>query len=598
MPAMPQSHCYAVDHSFYTRLQRTPLAQQQGSFMRSPQHYLRPTFTVLVAILSLTACAPPPAHDLILRGGTVYDGSGSAPYVGDVAIDGDAIVALGDIGKATADIEIDVSGLAVAPGFVNMLSWAVESLIEDGHSQSDIRQGVTLEVMGEGSSMGPLNDAMRADMINTQSDVHFDVEWTTLAEYLEFLEQRGISTNVASFLGAGTPREYVIGHEDRPPTPDELEQMRDIVRQAMEEGAMGVASSLMYPPGLFADTSELIELSKVAAEYDGVYASHMRDEGAHMIAAVDELLTIAREANIRAEIYHLKSSGQANWPVFDQAIQMIEDARAEGLQITADVYTYPAGATGLNASVPPWVQEGGFKASVERMSDPELRDQIMREMKMPSDEWENMYLAAGTPDNILLTAFKNDDLKPLTGKTVAQVAAMRGTDPAETILDLIVEDGSRIGTVYFTQSEDIVRKASLLPWASFNSDEASLAPEGVFLNSNPHPRAYGSFARVLARYVRDEQVLTLQEAVRKLAALPAQVLKIDRRGELREGYYADVVVFDPDTIQDHATFAEPHQYATGMVHVFVNGEQVLKDGEHTGATPGRAVWGPGRIEGD
>jgi N-acyl-D-amino-acid deacylase len=598
MPAMPQSHCYAVDHSFYTRLQQTPLAQQQGSFMRSPQHYLRPTFTVLVTILSLTACAPPPAHDLILRGGTVYDGSGSAPYVGDVAIDGDAIVALGDIGKATADIEIDVSGLAVAPGFVNMLSWAVESLIEDGHSQSDIRQGVTLEVMGEGSSMGPLNDAMRAEMINTQSDVHFDVEWTTLAEYLEFLEQRGISTNVASFLGAGTPREYVIGHEDRPPTPDELEQMRDIVRQAMEEGAMGVASSLMYPPGLFADTSELIELSKVAAEYDGVYASHMRDEGAHMIAAVDELLTIAREANIRAEIYHLKSSGQASWPVFDQAIQMIEDARAEGLQITADVYTYPAGATGLNASVPPWVQEGGFKASVERMSDPELRDQIVREMKMPSDEWENMYLAVGTPDNILLTAFKNDDLKPLTGKTVAEVAAMRGTDPAETILDLIVEDGSRIGTVYFNQSEDIVRKASLLPWASFNSDEASLAPEGVFLNSNPHPRAYGSFARVLARYVRDEQVLTLQEAVRKLAALPAQVLKIDRRGELREGFYADVVVFDPDTIQDHATFAEPHQYATGMVHVFVNGEQVLKDGEHTGATPGRAVWGPGRIEGD
>ena len=566
--------------------------------MRSPQHHFRLTIFPLLAILSLTACAPPPAHDLILRGGTVYDGSGSAPYVGDVAIDGDAIVALGDIGKATADIEIDVSGLAVAPGFVNMLSWAVESLIEDGHSQSDIRQGVTLEVMGEGSSMGPLNDAMRADMINTQSDVHFDVEWTTLAEYLEFLEQRGISTNVASFLGASTPREYVIGHEDRPPTPDELEQMRDIVRQAMEEGAMGVASSLMYPPGLFADTSELIELSKVAAEYDGVYASHMRDEGAHMIAAVDELLTIAREANIRAEIYHLKSSGQANWPVFDQAIQMIEDARAEGLQITADVYTYPAGATGLNASVPPWVQEGGFKASVERMSDPELRDQIVREMKMPSDEWENMYLAAGTPDNILLTAFKNDDLKPLTGKTVAEVAAMRGTDPAETILDLIVEDGSRIGTVYFTQSEAIVRKASLLPWASFNSDAASLAPEGVFLNSNPHPRAYGSFARVLARYVRDEQVLTLQEAVRKLAALPAQVLKIDRRGELREGFYADVVVFDPDTIQDHATFEEPHQYATGMVHVFVNGEQVLKDGEHTGATPGRAVWGPGRIEGD
>ena len=362
------------------------------------------------------------------------------------------------------------------------------------------------------------------------------------------------------------------------------------------DGALGVASSLMYPPGLFADTDELIELSKVAAEYDGMYISHMRDEGAHMIEAIDELLTIACDADIRAQIYHLKSSGQPNWHLFDKAVAMVEDAQAEGLEITADVYTYPAGATGLNVTIPPWVQEGGFEASLQRMSNPELREQIMLEMKTPSDEWENMFLMAGSPDNILMVGFKSEALKPLTGKTVAEVAAMRGTSPEETILDLIVEDGSRIETVYFSQSEDIVRRVVALPWVSFNSDEASLAPEGVFLESNPHPRAYGSFARVLGKYVRDEQVLTLQEAIRKLAALPAQTLRIDRRGELKPGFYADVVVFDPDTIQDHATFIEPHQYATGMLHVFVNGEQVLKDGEHTGATPGRAVRGPGWTE--
>ncbi len=541
----------------------------------------------------LAACTPQAPHDLILRGGTVYDGSGSEPFIGDVAIDGDKIVALGDIGDAIAAVDIDVQGLAVAPGFVNMMSWANESLIEDGHSQSDIRQGVTLEIMGEGLSMGPLNDDMKAEMTSLQSDIRYDVEWTTLAGYLEFLEQRGISPNVASFIGAENPRQYVIGHEDRPPTADELEQMRILVRNAMEGGALGVASSLMYPPGLFAETEELIELSRVAAEYDGMYISHMRDEGAHMIAALDELLTIAREANIRAEIYHFKSSGQPNWPLFDQAVQMVEDARAEGLEVTADVYTYPAGATGLNVTVPPWVQEGGFEASLERMSDPELRKQIIEEMNTPSDEWENMFLMAGTPENILMVGFRSEALKPLTGKTVAEVAAMRGTSPEETILDLIVADGSRIGTVYFTQSEDIVRRVVALPWASFNSDAASLAPEGVFLESNPHPRAYGSFARVLGKYVRDEQVLTLEEAIRKLATLPAQTMRIDRRGELKQGYYADVVVFDPDTIQDHATFVEPHQYSTGMVHVFVNGEQVLKDGEHTGATPGRAVHGPG-----
>ncbi len=386
---------------------------------------------------------------------------------------------------------------------------------------------------------------------------------------------------------------YVVGFEDRPATPDEMNRMRGLVREAMEDGALGVASSLIYPPGSFASTGELIELSKVAAEYDGIYISHMRDEGANMIEAIEELLTIAREANIRAEIYHFKSSGRQNWHLFDQAVEMIEAARAGGLEITADVYTYPAGSTGLNASMPPWVQEGGFDKSLERMKNPQLRERIAKEMLEESREWENMFLGAGTPDNILLVGFRSEELRPLTGKTVAEVAAMRGTSPQETIMDLIIEDGSRVSTVYFTQSEDVVRKAIALPWVSFNSDAASLAPEGVFLNFSPHPRAYGSFARVLGKYTRDEKLIALEEAIRKLAALPAHNLRIDRRGELRQGYFADIAVFDPDTIQDHATFAEPHQYATGMVHVFVNGEQVLKDGEHTGATPGRVVRGPG-----
>lgn len=558
-----------------------------------PFSHIGPLTLVIILSCFLAACSSPTSYDVILRGGTVYDGSGDKPYAGDLAFIGDKIAAIGDIGEATASIEIDVAGLAVAPGFVNMMSWANESLIEDGRSQSDIRQGVTLEIMGEGNSMGPLNDAMKAEMISRQSDIRYDVEWTTLAEYLEFLERRGISPNVASFIGAATPRKYVIGHEDREPTPAELDQMRDLVRGAMEEGALGVASSLMYPPGLFAKTDELIALSEVAAEYDGMYISHMRDEGAHMIEAIEELLTIAREADIRAEIYHFKSSGKSNWHLFDEAVAMVERARAEGLQITADVYTYPAGATGLNASIPPWVQEGGFSASLERMNNPVLRKRIAREMLEPSDEWENMYLGSGSPDNILLTGFKNEELKRYTGMTLAQVAKMRGTDPRFTAMDLIVEDGSRVGTVYFTQSEDVVRKAVALPWVSFNSDAASVAPEGVFLESNPHPRAYGSFARALAKYVRGEQLISLQEAIRKLAALPSLNLRIDRRGQLKEGYFADVVVFDPDTIQDHATFVEPHQYATGMLHVFVNGEQVLKDGEHTGATPGRVVRGPG-----
>jgi len=561
--------------------------------MNSRRPIVVPILLTAVVCAVLSACTAPASYDVILRGGTIYDGSGGQPYVGDVAFDGDVIAALGDLGAATAPTEIDVAGLAVAPGFVNMMSWANESLIEDGRSQSDIRQGITLEVMGEGESMGPLNDAMKAEMIRLQTDIHYDIEWTTLTEYLEHLERRGISPNVASFIGAAIPRWYVIGHEDREPTPEELDKMRALVRQAMEDGALGVASSLIYPPGSFAKTDELIALSKVAAEYDGMYVSHMRDEGANMLEALEELLTIARDAKIRAEIYHFKSSGQSNWPLFDEAVAMVERARAAGLQITADVYTYPAGATGLNASIPPWVQEGGFEASIARMKDPALRERIAREMLEESEAWENLYLGAGTPDKILLVGFKTDALKPLTGKTLAEVAEMRGTDPRYTAMDLIIEDGSRVGTVYFTQSEDVVRKAIALPWVSFNTDEASVAPEGVFLERSPHPRAYGSFTRVLGQYVRDEQLIPMEEAIRKLAALPSLNLKIDRRGRLKEGFFADVVVFDPDTIQDHATFVEPHQYSTGMLHVFVNGEQVLKDGEHTGATPGRVVRGPG-----
>jgi N-acyl-D-amino-acid deacylase len=548
--------------------------------------------SALVA-LALGCGAPAPEYDVVLRGGTLVDGSGEPAAVGDLAIAGDRIVALGDLGEARGRTEIDVTGLAVAPGFVNMMSWANESLIEDGRSQSDIRQGVTLEVMGEGSSMGPLDDAMRARMLERQSDIRYPVEWSTLDGYLRFLEERGVSTNVASFIGAGTVRELVVGFEDRPATPEELERMRALVRQAMEEGALGVASSLIYPPGSFASTAELIALAEVAAEHDGLYASHLRNEGGQLLEAIDELIAIARETGIRAEIYHLKAAGVAHWGLLDEAIAKVESARAEGLAITADVYTYPASSTGLNTIMPPWVQEGGFEASLERLRDPATRERIAAEMLVDSPEWENMWLGAGSAENILLVGFRNPELRHLTGKTLAEVAAERGGDPRYVAMDLIVEDGSRIQVVFFSMSPENLAKKVALPWVSFCSDAASLAPEGVFLESSTHPRAYGSFARVLGKFVRDDGVLTLEQAVRKLAALPAENLKLEGRGRLAEGYAADVVVFDPATIQDHATFEQPHQYATGMVHVFVNGVQVLTDGEHTGAKPGRVVRGPG-----
>jgi N-acyl-D-amino-acid deacylase len=551
--------------------------------------------SVLVPLLFLTNCARRVEYDLILRNGTVYDGSGSPPISADLAIRGDTIAEIGTLSHSRGKAEIDVAGMAVAPGFTNMMCWANESLIEDGCSQSDIRQGVTLEILGEGDSMGPLSEAMKKEAVTHQGDITYAIEWTTLGEYLEFLEKRGVSPNVASFIGAATPRTYVIGDADRPPTAGELQKMQELVRQAMKEGAMGLASSLIYPPGSFAKTDELVALAKVAAEYDGMYISHLRSEGSRLPEAVDELLTIARKTGIRAEIYHLKASGKSNWSKLDQALEKVERARSEGMKITADVYTYPAGSTGLNSTMPPWVQDGGFDESLKRMKDPATRKRIAREMLQESDEWENMYLGAGSPDNILLVGFKSEKLKPLTGKTLAEVARLRGKSSEETAMDLIVEDESRIDTVYFTQSEQNLRKNIALPWVSFCSDSPSLAPEGVFLKSSVHPRAYGSFARLLGKYVREQKILKLEEAIRKLTALPAQNLKLERRGMLRKGYFADVVVFDPQKVQDHATFAEPHQYATGFVHVFVNGQQVLRNGEHTGAKPGRVVRGPGWV---
>jgi len=548
---------------------------------------------VLLPLILVAGACQAPDYDVILRRGTVYDGTGTAAILADVAISGDTIAAIGDLSGATGRAEIDVRGMAVAPGFINMLSWATVSLIEDGHSQSDIRQGVTLEVFGEGWSMGPLNESMKQETLEQQGDIKYDITWTTLGEYLEMLERRGISPNVASFVGATTVRIHELGEEDRAPTAEELSRMQALVRAAMEEGALGVGSSLIYAPAFYADTDELIALASVAGEYGGMYISHMRSEGNNLLGALEELITIAREAETGAEVYHLKAGGQPNWGKIDAVVARIDSARANGLAITADMYTYTAGATGLDAAMPPWVQEGGLDEWIERLKDPATRDQVVQEMTTPTNDWENLYLAAGSTDNVLVVGFKEDSLKYLTGKTLTEVAALRGTSPEVTAMDLVIADHSRVGTVYFLMSEDNVKRQIAIPWVSFGSDAGSITPEGVFLKSNPHPRAYGTFARLLGKYVRDEGVIPLEEAVRRLTTLPAENLKIERRGRLASGMYADVVVFDPEGIRDHATFAEPHQLAEGMVHVWVNGTAVLRDGEHTGATPGRVVRGPG-----
>ncbi len=533
--------------------------------------------------------------DILIRGGTIYDGTGSPGTMADVAITGDRIAALGQLADAKARHVVDAKDLAVAPGFINMLSWSNESLLADGKAQSEIRQGVTTQVMGEGWSMGPLSAAIKKRMKSEQGDFRYEFEWTTLSDYLRWLERIQVAPNVSSFIGAATIREHVIGLENRPPTPDELERMRQLVDMEMKAGALGVATALVYPPGFYASTQELIELCKVAARHRGKYISHLRSEGNDLLGAIDELLRISREAKIPAEIYHFKAMGRPNWPKMDAAVAKVESARRDGLPITADMYCYTAGATGLSACVPPWVHDGGPVALRRRVQDPALRPKIIDEIRQRSEGWENFYLGAGEPDRILLVGFKKEHLKPLQGKTLADVAKLRQKEPIDALLDLLVEDESRIDTVYFLMAEENVRKLIPLPWVSFGSDEAAQAPEGVFLKSNPHPRAYGNFARLLGKYVREERLLPLAEAVRKLTSLPAKNLGLDRRGLLRPGWFADVVVFDPKTIADRATYEKPHQYALGVRHVFVNGVQVLKDGDHTGVRPGRALWGPGRM---
>jgi len=543
--------------------------------------------------LATSATPPPASYSVIIRGGTIYDGSGGEPFVGDVALKGDRIVYVGPHAQGRAARTIDATGKAVSPGFINMLSWATESLIADGRGLSDTRQGVTLEVMGEGDSMGPLTPEMKRRAIKRQGDIRYPIRWTTLGQYLEYLQRKGVTPNVASFVGATTVRVHELGEKDVDPTPAQLARMRALVRQAMKEGAMGVGSSLIYAPATYAKTPELTAITTEAAKCGGMYISHMRSEGNKLLEAIDELIIISKQSGAPAEIYHFKQAGEPNWGKIDAAIAKVNAARAAGQRITADMYTYTAGATGLDAAMPTWVQSGGLEAWIKRMKDPAVRARLVKEMRTPSQEWENLLLLAGSPERVLLISFKNPKLKSLTGKTLAEVAKMRGKGPEETAMDLVIEDGSRVGTVYFLMSEENVKREAALPWMSFGSDEASEAPEGVFLKSSSHPRAYGNFARVLAEYVRKDRVATLPDAIRRLTSLPATNLSLKQRGWLKPGYYADVVVFDPATIQDHATFEKPKQLATGVDDVFINGVQVLKGGKHTGAKPGRFVRGPG-----
>lgn len=527
-------------------------------------------------------CSDPITYDVLIRNGKIIDGSGNKAYVADIALNADTIAAIGKLNRDHGKLEINAKGLAVAPGFINMLSWANESLIEDGRSQSDIRQGVTLEVLGEGESMGPLNDWLKEDLVKSQQHIKYDVEWTTLGEYLEFLERKGISPNIASFVGNATLRLQTIGFEKRPPIAEDLQRMKELLRQSMEEGAVGLSTALIYVPSGHAQTDEIIELAKVVAEYDGMYISHIRNEEGGLIDAVNELIDISKEANIRSEIYHFKASGNANWHLLDDAIKLIEDARANGLPITTDMYMYNASSTGLNVLLPQWAKDGGHEKTMEYIEGKETREKMMSEIEFHVP-----------PEKILLVGFKNEKLRHLTGKTLAEVADERALSPEQTILDLIFEDDSRIQVVYFSMSEENIKKKIALPYMSVCSDAGSYATEGVFLEFSTHPRAYGSFARLLGKYVREEKVISLEEAIRKLTSLPAENLKIKNRGLLKQGNYADLAIFDPEKITDNATFEKPHQYATGMVHVFVNGTQVLKDGEHTGAFPGRVVRGPG-----
>ena len=531
-------------------------------------------------------------YDKIIHNGMIYDGNGGNPFMGDIGIKGDSIAFIGDLSGVSSQISVDAKGMAVAPGFINMMGHSEEALIQDGRSQSDIRQGVTTEIFTE-FSMGPLNPKMKKQMQDGQGDIKYNVEWNTLGEYMNFLEKKGISCNIATFVGTGVIRQYIIGEDNKAPTSAQLDSMKQLVRQAMEEGALGVTNALIYPVDFFAKTDELIALSKEASKYGGTYSSHMRSEGNKLLEAVEELISISKEANIPAEIFHLKAAGKNNWGKMDSVIKRVERARKEGLNITADMYTYIAGATGMTSAFPPTLQDGGFGKLWERLHDPAKRKEMVIAMNTDATDWENLYYGAGGAEHILLLGFKQDSLKKFTGKTLAEAAKIRGTSPEETAMDLIIQDSTRVGVAYFLMNEENVRKQVALPWVSFGSDEASYTTEGVFLKSNAHPRAYGNFSRVLGKYSRDEKLITLQDAIRKLSNLPAKNLKIKKRGELKVGNYADIVIFDPAKVKDNASFEKPHQYSEGMIHVFVNGVQVLKDGEHTGSKPGKFVKGPG-----
>lgn len=559
---------------------------------------MRHSFSAPLALLAfactLPACGPGDApYDVVVRNGNVYDGTGAEGRVADVAIVGDSIVAVAADLEGTGEREIDASGLAVAPGFINMLSWGADDLFHDGRGLSDLMQGVTLEVFGEGRSLGPLTDSMAREREAQQEDIRFDITWRSLAGGLETLVEHGVSPNVASFVGATTVRKHVLGHECRAPMSGELERMQGLVRDAMRGGALGVGSSLIYEPAFCAPTEELVALARAAGEFGGMYISHMRSEGNELLPALHELIRISREAGVPAEVYHLKASGRGNWQKLDSAVAAIEAAREEGLRVTADIYSYTASSTGLDATMPPWVQEGGRERWLERLRDPQVRERVVREMTDPETEWDNTYAAAGSPDNILLASFEEDSLERYRGKTLAEVAEIRGVSAPETAIDLVVQNGRDVQAIYFTMSEENLRKKVRLPWVSWCSDASAIAPEGVFLEDHPHPRAYGSFARLLGEFVREEGLIPLREAVHRLTGLPASNLGLDRRGRIESGGYADLVVFDPEEIEDRATFREPHQLAVGVRHVFVNGEQVVADGRHTGATPGRVVRGPG-----
>lgn len=529
-------------------------------------------------------------HDVLIRGGTLYDGSGEEPFVGDIAVDGDLITAIGNLSVHHGRTEIGAKGLAVAPGIINMLSQASQAMLNDPRALSDVKQGVTLEIFGEGTSMGPIRAARRGHSEKARKE---SMPWTTLGEALEYLEQRGIGVNVASFVGAATLRIHEVGYEAREATPAELMRMQRLAREAMEQGALGLSSALIYTPGMYATTDELTALARAVSAYGGIYISHLRSEGDGLLEALDELLQIAREAHIPAEIYHLKAAGAQNWGKLDELIHRVDAARKEGLRITADMYPYTAASTGLDAAMPPWVRAGGYARWRARLQRPNIRDRVRREMQSPTSGWENLYVEAGGAEKVTVVGFRNSRLKPLTGMTLAQVAAKRGTSPEETAMDLVIEDGSRVKCIYPLMSQDNLRRKIRLPWMSFCSDASALAADSASRDAHIHPRAYGSFARVLAYYVRDQKLLTLQDAIHRMSLLPAQNLNLRHRGALKVGYHADIIIFDPDRIQDHATYEKPHQLATGMVHVFVNGVQVLRDGENTGKLPGRVVRGPG-----